>query len=113
MNFSEILSLIFALFLGSGGGVGIGVYLIKRAIDKRISRYEKEAEEVASLKKELGDADSRLHHAYGRMFFWIYSAITSGKYSSELEKAFRELEDAESARKKVEREIISRFSSEK
>ena len=113
MNFREILSLIFALFLGSGSGVGIGIYLIKRAIDKRISKYEKEADEVATLKKELGDADSRLHHAYGRMFFWIYRAITSGKYSSELEKAFRELEDAEGARKKVEREIISRFSSEK
>ena len=85
---------MFALIVGSGGGVGIGVYLIKRAIDKRLSRYEKEAEEVAILKKELGDADSRLHHAYGRMFFWIYRAITSGKYSTELDKAFRELEDA-------------------
>ncbi len=113
MSLSEILSFIFALIIGSGGGVGIGVYLIKRAIDKRLSRYEKEAEEVALLKKELGDADSRLHHAYGRMFFWIYRAITSGKYSTELEKAFRELEDAEGERKKVEREIISRFSSEK
>ena len=113
MSFSEILSFIFALIVGSGGGVGIGVYLIKRAIDKRLSRYEKEAEEVAILKKELGDADSRLHHAYGRMFFWIYRAITSGKYSTELDKAFRELEDAESVRKKVEREIVSRFSSEK
>ncbi|MBE6608058.1 MAG: hypothetical protein E7633_05855 [Ruminococcaceae bacterium] len=113
MNFSEILSLIFALLIGSGGGVGICVYLIKRAIDSRLSKYEKEAEEVAALKKELGDADSRLHHAYGRMFFWIYRAIVSGKYSSELEKAFRELEDAENARKKVEREIVSRFSSEK
>ncbi len=113
MNLSEILSFIFAVLIGSGGGVGIFVYLIKRALDKRLSRYEKEAEEVALLKKELGDADSRLHHAYGRMFFWIYRAITSGKYSSELEKAFSELEDAERVRKSVEREIISRFNSEK
>ncbi len=112
MSFSEIFSLIFALLIGSGGSVGLGVYFIKRAIEKKLSKYEKEAEEVAILKKQLDEADSRLHHAYGRMFFWIYRAITSGKYSDELSKAFAELEDAETARKNVEREIISLFSSE-
>ncbi len=112
MNFEEIASLFFALLIGSGGSVGLGVYLIRRAIEKKLSKYEKEAQEVASLKKQLGDADSRLHHAYGRMFFWIYRAITSGKYSDELGKAFAELEDAEAARKNVEREIISLFNSE-
>ena len=113
MSLKEIASLFIALLLGSGGSVGLGVYFIRRAIENKLSKYEKEAQEVATLKKQLGDADSRLHHAYGRMFFWIYRAITSGKYSDELSKAFTELEDAESERKRVEREIISLFSSEK
>lgn len=113
MNISEIATILTALILGSGGSVGIGVYFIKRAIEKKLSKYEKEAEEITELKRQLEDAESRLHHAYGRMFFWIYRAITSGKYSHDLEKAFSELEEAENAHKQIEREIITLFNSDK
>lgn len=112
MSVKDILSLVFALFIGSGGSVGIGIYFIRRAIEKKLSKYEKEAEEAAVLKKQLSDADSRLHHAYQKMLFWIYRAITTGRYSKELTEAFRELESAEEERAAVEREIISVFSNE-
>ena len=108
----DILSLVFALLIGSGGSVGIGVYFIRRAIEKKLSKYEKEAEEAAALKKQLSDADRSLHHAYGKMLFWIYRAITTGKYSKELTEAYRELERAQENRATVESEIISLFSSE-
>ena len=112
MQSKDILSLIFALLIGSGGSVGIGVYFIRRAIEKKLSKYENEAEEAATLKKQLSDADSRLHHAYGKVIFWIYRAITTGRYSKELTEAYRELERAEEERAAVEREIVSVFSSE-
>ena len=112
MNIRELISIVLALLIGSGGSAGLGVYFIRRTIEKKLSKYEREAQEAALLKKQLGDAESRLHHAYGRMIFWIYRAITSGKYSDELVKAFSELEEAEAERKNVEREIISLFNSE-
>ncbi|MBQ8742170.1 MAG: hypothetical protein IJZ03_02225 [Clostridia bacterium] len=113
MSIKDISALLIALFLGGGGSMGIGIYFIKRAIEQKLSKYEKEAREIAALKRQLEDSESRLHHAYGRMFFWIYRAITTGKYSHELDKAFSELEDAESLHSQVEREIITLFSSEK
>lgn len=112
MQSKDILSLIFALLIGSGGSVGIGVYFIRRAIEKKLSKYENEAEEAAILKKQLSDADSRLHHAYGKVIFWIYRAITTGRYSKELTEAYRELERAEEDRAAVEREIVSVFSKD-
>lgn len=110
MPASELISLVLALLIGSGGSAGLGVYFIRRAIEKKLKKYEVEAEEASALKKQLSDADSRLHHAYGNVIFWIYRAITTGKYSKELTDAYRELESAEREREAVEREIVSVFS---
>lgn len=75
------------------------IWFFRLYLEKRLSAAEKKAEEKRKTAKRREEIDDRLHHAYGRMFFWLNRAVTAGEISGELKTAFEELQKAEKERK--------------
>ncbi len=102
-----VITAMVTALVGSGGAVGILFWYLQRYLDKRLkisdderrSRLEKQ---ISSLKIE-----NKIRHAYGRMFFWLYKAITTGEHNGDLKKAFEELEAAEQEQKEYDYQVLA------
>lgn len=107
MTFGEALISFLGAVIGGGGVTSLCVWLFRLYLEKRLSAAESKAAERRRTAKRREEIDDRLHHAYGRMFFWMNRALTAGESNAELEKAFEELQLAEAARKELIREVAA------
>lgn len=103
MNFGEILLAFFGAVAGGGGVTSLCVWFFRRYLEKRLSAAEKRAEIRRKKARQGEEIDDRLHHAYGRMFFWVNRALVTGEVNGELKNAFDELQRAETERKEFMR----------
>jgi alpha-beta hydrolase superfamily lysophospholipase len=103
MTLKEILVFLVGALLGGGGLTGLMFGLFRRYIDKKLAASESERDKKIKRKQ----IDDKLCHAYGRMFFWVYKYIVTGSHNGDLDKAFKDLEDAEALKKELDCEIIA------
>lgn len=112
MTREELITLIITLLLGSTGFAGVIFKMVTRYIDKKLAEVEEEARKKQALKARTISIDNELQHAYGRMFFWMHSAIVKGEHNGELEDAFRKLQTAEEKKKALDNELIAHVQQE-
>lgn len=103
------IEIIVSILFGSCGLGGIFIYLIKRSIDKKLDKVDKEVCETAEVKRRKALAENMLLHAQGRVLFWMHRAIVTGQHNGDLQKAWEEYENAEQQNKDIQREIIAHF----
>lgn len=93
--------------MGGSGLVGLAFLLLRRYIEKRLNGRDEEEQKRRENRTKRMEIDDKLHHAYGRILFWLYRAVTTGQHNGELEAAFRALEEAEAEKKGFDRRIIA------
>lgn len=104
--------MIIGAVIGGSGLVGLMFFFLRRYIEKKLTVSEEEEKKRKALRVRRMRIEDELHHAYGRLFFWLYRAITTGQHNGELKEAFKTLEDAEAKKKDFDREIIAESTSE-
>lgn len=107
-----MLETIVTAIVGSGGVMGIFFFVFRRWIEKTLNASEekrKKLHEYQVKKNELSDKKSQ---CYGRLFFWIYRAITTGNHNGELEKAFDDLQEVEKEMDEFERRRLAELWNE-
>lgn len=105
-----IESLVLSI-LGSSGVAGIFFAVIRHYLEKRLSEAEKREEQRLQMKIRQRKSDDEITHATGRVLFWLHHAIThNGQHNGELEAAFKHLQDVESKKKDMDREILAKYS---
>ncbi len=104
---TNLLWTLLGTVCGGSGLVGLLFFFLRQYIDKRIQAAEKEEAKRKETRKKRLKIDDELQHAYGRMFFWLYRAITTGQHNGELEAAFQRLQEAEQKKKDLDREILA------
>lgn len=108
----NVFKIIAGIAVSSGVISGIVTWLLKRYIDRKLTAAEAEAAERQRVKQKRMMLDAELHHAQGRMFFWIHHAIVHGEHNGELQDSFEHLQEVEDKEKELDREILSRFDNE-
>ncbi|MCI1958415.1 MAG: hypothetical protein LKJ25_02175 [Clostridia bacterium] len=108
----NILSVIAGIAVSSGFISSIVVWFLKRYIDKKLTAAEEEAAERQRVKQKRMKLDAELHHAQGRVLFWIHHAIVHGEHNGELQSSFEHLQEVEDKEKELDRDILSRFDNE-
>lgn len=103
----EIVALIVGAIIGGSGLVGLVFFFLRRYIEKRLNGRDEEEQKRRENRMKRMEIDDKLHHAYGRILFWLYRAIITGHHNGELEAAFRSLEAAEAEKKDYDRRIIA------
>ncbi|MDR1160162.1 MAG: hypothetical protein LBK69_06000 [Syntrophomonadaceae bacterium] len=107
---NNVLQIIIAAVLGGSGIIGIALYFIRRWLEQKLSA----SEEVRALRTQnrllRARLEDELHHAQGRVLFWLHRAIVTGTPNGELEEAFNALQTVEGKIKEHDREIVARNS---
>jgi hypothetical protein len=103
----EIVALVVGAVIGGSGLVGLAFFFLRRYIEKRLNGRDEEEQKRRENRMKRMEIDDKLHHAYGRILFWLYRAIKTGEHNGELEAAFRSLEEAEDEKKNFDRRIIA------
>ena len=98
--------------LGGSGITGLAFFFLRRYLEKKLRAAEELDAQRMHMKKRRLQVDDELHHAYGRLLFWMHRAIVTGSHNGELENAFQALEEAESKKKDLDREIIAESEKE-
>ena len=107
-----IVSSIVGGCLGGSGIAGLFFYFLKRYIEKKLQKVEDDADSRLRTRIARMKIDDELHHAYGRLFFWLYKAVITQKHNGELEKAFLTLQGVEEKKKDLDRQIIAQAENE-
>lgn len=108
---------ISAIVGGSGLGCLMSIYL-RHFLEKRLNakelaeqerRERREAEERRrrEIRTRRLQIEDELHHAYGRLFFWLHRAVVTGQHNGELEAAMKTLQEVEGKKKDLDREILA------
>lgn len=93
--------------IGGGGIAGLFFHFLKRYIERKLKKAEDDADSRLQTRIKRMTIDDELQHSYGRLFFWLYKAIITGKHNGELEKAFETLQTVEQKKKDLDRQIIA------
>ena len=93
INGQNIVAAVAGAIVGGSGLTGLLFVYMRRFIDKRLERREKE--------------DEKLEHATGRLFFFVHKAIVTGQHNGDLEAAWEEYQEAEKKKKALDREILA------
>jgi flagellar biosynthesis/type III secretory pathway M-ring protein FliF/YscJ len=105
--------IIISIAVNSGIISSIVLWFLKRYINKKLTIAEAEAAERQKVKQKRMMLDSELHHAQGRVLFWIHHAIIhNGEHNGELQDSFEHLQEVEDKEKELDREILSRFDND-
>lgn len=104
---NEIITAVILAIVGGSGIVGLMFFFIRRYLENRLKENEDEEKRRREIHMRRVQIEDELHHAYGRLLFWIYRAIVTKTHNGELEAAFRELQAAEQKKKDLDREIIA------
>lgn len=104
---NELLTALILAVAGGSGIVGLMFFFIRRYLENRLKENEDEEKRRKEINIRRMRIEDELHHAYGRLFFWIHRAIVTQSHNGELEAAFRELQAAEQKKKDLDREIIA------
>lgn len=108
----SIFEFIAGVIFSSGAVSSVVLWLLKRYINKKLTAAEEEADERQKMKQKRMMLDSELHHAQGRVLFWVHHAIVHGEHNGELQDSFEHLQEVEDKEKELDREILSRFDNE-
>lgn len=108
----EVLAAVVMALVGGSGMVGLVMHYLKRYIDSKLEAGEEEAARRLVHRKRRQQVDDQLHHAYGRCLFWLNHAVTKPPPNGELAEAMENLQKAEEAKKKLDREILAEYEEE-
>jgi len=101
-----IITALISALVGGSGICGVAFLFVRRYIEKRLEEKEQvDKNRILQRKKRL-EAEDRLQHGAGRLFFWMHKAIVTGEHNGDLEAAFNEYQAAERELKDLNREIV-------
>lgn len=103
----ELIWSIIGAVVGGSGLVGLLFYFLRRYIEQRLKTVEDDEDKRKAVRVRRMQIEDELHHAYGRVFFWMYRAIDTGSHNGELKSAFEKLQEVEAKKKALDREIIA------
>jgi len=92
--------------LGGGGFVGVIFLFLRFYISKRLNENDERQKHRRDNQIRRLRIEEELHHAYGRVFFWMHRAVTTGHCNGELQEAFEKLQEIEERKKDLDRETI-------
>lgn len=95
---STVVSCSFSLFV---------FYYLRRYLDKKTGEEEntKKEREEQRIQRAIVEAERR--RAAGRLFFWLYKAVTKPPPNGELEEAMNNYNRVEEKQKSLEQKIIA------
>ena len=79
---------------------------------EKLEAGEEEAARRLAHRKRRQQVEDQLHHAYGRCIFWLNHAVTKPPPNGELAEAMGNIQKAEEAKKKLDREILAEYEAE-
>ena len=101
-----IITALISALVGGSGICGVAFLFIRRYIEKLLDEKEQVNKKRILQRKKRLEAEDRLQHGAGRLFFWIHKAIVTGEHNGDLEAAFNEYQAAERELKDLNREIV-------
>lgn len=107
INGQNIVAAVAGAIIGGSGLTGLLFVYMRRFIDKRLERREKEDEKHRQQRLRHRIVDDELEHATGRLFFFVHKAIVTGQHNGDLEAAWEEYQEAEKKKKALDREILA------
>ena len=112
MSIEDVLAAVILALAGGSGVVGLAMTYLRRYIDRKLEAGEEEAARRLAHRKRRQQVEDQLHHAYGRCLFWLNHAVTKPPPNGELAEAMENLQKAEEAKKKLDREILAEYEEE-
>lgn len=112
MSIEEVFAAVVLALAGGSGVVGLAMTYLRRYIDRKLEAGEEEAARRLDHRKRRQQVEDQLHHAYGRCLFWLNHAVTKPPPNGELAEAMENLQKAEEAKKKLDREILADYEEE-
>jgi alpha-beta hydrolase superfamily lysophospholipase len=107
---SELLTAIVMATVGGSGVVGIIFFLIRRWLERKLFVIEQQKEITRRNRLRRAQLEDELHHAQGRVLFWVNRYIETGERNGELKSSFAALTAVEEKMKEHDREIIANNS---
>lgn len=104
--------MVIGALVGGSGLCGLLFFFLRRYIEKKLGGVEEEEQKRRAARIRRTQIEDELHHAYGRLFFWLYRAVITGNHNGELDDAFQDLQNIEQHKKKLDREIIAEREQE-
>lgn len=101
-----IITSVISTVIGGSGITGIVFYFVRKRMEAKLDAKEKEEAKKKQQKMQRRKIDDELQHCEGRLFFWIHKAIVTGAHNGDLESAFEAYQQAETAKKDFDRELI-------
>ena len=111
MTTEQFLETLLVAVVGSGGVVGIMFKVAYRYLDRWLTQKELEDQERQKEKEERLRINDKIQHRQGRCFFWIYKAIVDGRHNGDLERAFKDLQEAEDEKKEIDQRILAKHDT--
>ncbi len=105
MTLKDIAVIIIGAVIGGSGFVGLAFFLLRHYIENKLTFAEDEAAKRKATRITRMKIEDELHHAYGRLLFWIYRAIVTSSHNGELDTAFQALEAVEEKKRAFDRDI--------
>jgi len=104
---SELWWTIIGAAVGGSGLVGLLFFFLRRYIEQKLTGAEAEDSRRRELRIQRTQIEDELHHAYGRVLFWVHRYIETNQHNGELQKAFETLQEVEARKKELDRQIIA------
>ena len=101
-----VISGLIGAVVGGSGITGLIFFFIRRYIEKSLEAREELNRHQREQKIQRLKIEDELQHWEGRLFFWIHKAIVTGEHNGDLEKAFKEYQEADERKKQLDRDII-------
>jgi hypothetical protein len=102
-----ILTTVISTIIGGSGIVGIAFYFIRKRMEQKLDSKESEQQKRKAQRIQRIKVEEELQHCEGRLFFWVHKAIVTGQHNGDLEAAFEAYQEAEQAKKDLDREVLA------
>jgi alpha-beta hydrolase superfamily lysophospholipase len=107
---SDVLPTIAAAVAGGSGVVGLAFFFLRRWLEGKLAAIERQKAATSAERLKRKQLDDELHHAQGRVLFWVNRFIQTGEKNGDLKDSFDRLTAVEDEIKKLDREIIAKNS---
>ncbi len=104
-----MLETILVGVIGTGGILGIGFALLRRAIDKKFDKAMARREEKEQERLEYSKVNREIQASVGRVLFWVNKHLTSDyKLNGEYKDAWSALQAAEKKLDELDANVLAK-----
>jgi hypothetical protein len=110
MTVNDLLPVAAIAVIGGPGLVGLLFFFMRRWMEGKLIAAEQQKEITRQNRLRRAQLESELHHAQGRVLFWMHRYVITGERNGDLESSFAALTSVEEKIKEHDREIIAHNS---